>query len=393
MSSLNGSSSARLTLLGAVLLTFLAASSAPTPLYASYQQAWGFSTFWLTWVFAVYAFALLVALLVGGRLSDHLGRRPVILAALLLEAGAMLLFHQAHGLVDLVLARALQGLATGIASSALGAALLDVDGERGPWLNSLTPLLGMALGALGCGLLVEFAPAPLQLVYRLFLTLFLLQGLALLRLPDSGPRRPGLLAALRPQLAVPPQARAMLWRVLPLELAVWAVGGFYLSLMPALVKAATGTTSILVGGGVVAGLTLTGAACLHGLRLWPAARLLRLGASTLVAGPALLWLAVASGQLGLFALGTLVTGVGFGSGFLGATRSLLPLAQPAQRAGLLAAFYVLSYLAFCLPALAVSALVPRLGLTGAAELYLVGVILLALLGVRNSLPRACAQPG
>ncbi|TCQ94052.1 MFS transporter [Pseudomonas sp. JUb52] len=393
MSSLNGSSSARLTLLGAVLLTFLAASSAPTPLYATYQQAWGFSTFWLTWVFAVYAFALLAALLVGGRLSDHLGRRPVILAALLLEAGAMLLFHQAHDLADLVLARALQGLATGIATSALGAALLDVDAERGPWLNSLTPLLGMAIGALGCGLLVEFAPAPLQLVYRLFLALFLLQGLALLRLPDSGPRRPGLLAALRPQLAVPPQARAMLWRVLPLELAVWAVGGFYLSLMPGLVKAATGTTSILVGGVVVAGLTLTGAACLHGLRLWPATRLLRLGASTLVAGPALLWLAVASGQLGLFALGTLVTGVGFGSGFLGATRSLLPLAQPAQRAGLLAAFYVLSYLAFCLPALAVSALVPRLGLTGAAELYLVGVILLAALGVRNSLPRRCVQPG
>ena len=387
MSSLNGSSSARLTLLGAVLLTFLAASSAPTPLYATYQQAWGFSTFWLTWVFAVYAFALLAALLVGGRLSDHLGRRPVILAALLLEAGAMLLFHQAHDLADLVLARALQGLATGIATSALGAALLDVDAERGPWLNSLTPLLGMAIGALGCGLLVEFAPAPLQLVYRLFLALFLLQGLALLRLPDSGPRRPGLLAALRPQLAVPPQARAMLWRVLPLELAVWAVGGFYLSLMPGLVKAATGTTSILVGGVVVAGLTLTGAACLHGLRLWPATRLLRLGASTLVAGPALLWLAVASGQLGL------VTGVGFGSGFLGATRSLLPLAQPAQRAGLLAAFYVLSYLAFCLPALAVSALVPRLGLTGAAELYLVGVILLAALGVRNSLPRRCVQPG
>ncbi|MDQ7912665.1 MFS transporter [Pseudomonas sp. 102515] len=393
MSSLNGSSSARLMLLGSVLLTFLAASSAPTPLYASYQQAWGFSTFWLTWVFAVYAFALLAALLVGGRLSDHLGRRPVILAALVLEAGSMLLFHQAHGLADLVLARALQGLATGIATSALGAALLDVDAERGPWLNSLTPLLGMAVGALGCGLLVEFAPAPLQLVYRLFLLLFVLQGLALLRLPDSVPRRPGLLAALRPQLAVPPQARAMLCRVLPLELAVWAVGGFYLSLMPGLVKAATGTTSILVGGVVVAGLTLTGAACLHGLRRWPAAHLLRLGASTLVAGPAVLWLAVASGQLGLFALGTLVTGVGFGSGFLGATRSLLPLAEPAQRAGLLAAFYVLSYLAFCLPALAVSALVPRLGLTGAAELYLGGVILLAALGVRNSLPRPSVQPG
>lgn len=392
MTAANGSSTARLTLLGTVLFTFLAASSAPTPLYASYQQAWGFSTFWLTWVFAVYAFALLAALLVGGRLSDHLGRRPVILAALVLEAGSMLLFHQAHGLADLVLARALQGLATGIATSALGAALLDVEAARGSWLNSLAPLLGMAGGALGCGLLVEFAPAPLQLVYRLFLALFLLQALWLLRLPDSRVRRPGLLAALRPQLAVPPQARAMLWRILPLELAVWAVGGFYLSLMPGLIRTATGTDSILIGGGVVAGLTLTGAACLHGLRGWPAVRLLRLGASTLVAGPVLLWLAVASGQLGLFALGTLVTGVGFGSGFLGATRSLLPLAEPAQRAGLLAAFYVLSYLAFCLPALAVSVLVPRLGLAGAAELYLAGVVLLALLGVRNSLTRSCVQP-
>lgn len=393
MTVATASSRARLTLLGALLLTFLAASSAPTPLYASYQHAWGFSTFWLTWVFAVYAFTLLAALLVGGRLSDHLGRRPVILGALVLEAGSMLLFHQAQGLADLVIARAVQGLATGIATSALGAALLDVDRERGPWLNSLAPLLGMAVGALGCGLLVEFAPAPLQLVYRLFLLLFVLQGLLLLRLPDTLAPRPGLLAALRPQLAVPPQARGMLWRVLPLELAVWAVGGFYLSLMPGLIKAATGSSSILVGGGVVAGLTLTGAGCLHGLRGWSSARLLRLGAATLVAGPALLWLAVASGQLGLFALGTLVTGVGFGSGFLGATRSLLPLAEPDQRAGLLAAFYVLSYLAFCLPALAVSTLVPRLGLAGAAQLYLAGVILLALLGVRNSAPRPCVQPG
>ncbi|MEH3023048.1 MAG: MFS transporter [Pseudomonas oryzihabitans] len=387
-----GSSQARLSLLGTLLLTFLAASAAPTPLYASYQQAWGFSTFWLTWVFAVYALALLAALLVGGRLSDHLGRRPVILGAVALELLAMLLFHQAHDLAHLVVARAVQGLATGIATSALGAALLDVDRERGPWLNSLAPLLGMAAGALGCGLLVEFAPAPLQLVYRLFLLAFLVQGLLLLRLPEALPRRPGLLAALRPQLAVPLQARAMLWRVLPLELAVWAVGGFYLSLMPGLVKAATGTTSILVGGGVVAGLTLSGAGCLHGLRRWPAERLLRLGASTLVAGPGLLWLAVASGQLGLFGLGTLIAGVGFGSGFLGATRSLLPLAEPSQRAGLLAAFYVLSYLAFCLPALAVSTLVPRLGLTGAAELYLAGVILLALLGVRNCLARPRVQP-
>ncbi|MBA1189344.1 MFS transporter [Pseudomonas entomophila] len=370
----------RLALLGALLFTFMAASSAPTPLYARYQQAWGFSTFWLTWVFAVYAFALLAALLVGGRLSDHLGRRVVILAAVGMEAGALVLFHQAHGLVDLILARALQGWATGIATSALGAALLDSDPRRGPWLNSLAPLLGMTAGALGCGLLVTFAPAPLQRVYQVFFGVFLLLGLGLSRWPDVLPPRPGLLAALRPQLAVPPQARAMLWRVLPVELAVWAISGFYLSLMPGLIKTATGTTSVLVGGAVVAGLTLSGAACLHGLRHWPCERLLRLGSGALCAGPGVLWLAVAGGHLSLFVLGTLITGIGFGSGFLGATRSLFPLAEPDQRAGLLAAFYALSYLAFCVPVLLVSVAVSWLGLAGAAQLYLAGIVLLALLG-------------
>lgn len=382
---------ARLGVFGALLFTFMAASSAPTPLYASYQQAWGFSTFWLTWVFAVYAFGLLAALLVGGRLSDHLGRRSVVLGAVLMEIGSLWLFHQAHGLDDLIAARAVQGVATGLATSALGAALLDSDQQRGPWLNSLAPLLGMAAGAVGCGLLVTYAPLPLQLTYQVFLGSFVVLALCLLGVPDLLPRRPGTLAALRPRLSVPPQARAMLWRVLPLELAVWATGGFYLSLMPGLAKAVTGTTSVLLGATAVAGLTLSGAACLHGLRHWPAERLLRLGSLALAAGPILLWLAVLGGQLTLLLVGTVATGIGFGSGFLGATRSLLPLAEPGQRAGLLAAFYVLSYLAFCVPALLVSVLVPRLGLVGAAQLYLAGVLGLALLSGWKLRARFCAQ--
>ncbi|WP_313739404.1 MFS transporter [Pseudomonas sp.] len=382
---------ARLGVFGALLFTFMAASSAPTPLYASYQQAWGFSTFWLTWVFAIYAFGLLAALLVGGRLSDHLGRRSVVLGAVLMESGSLLLFHQAHGLNDLIAARAVQGVATGLATSALGAALLDSDQQRGPWLNSLAPLLGMAAGAAGCGLLVTYAPLPLQLTYQVFLGLFLVLALCLLGVPDLLPRQSGTLAALRPRLSVPPQARAMLWRVLPLELAVWATGGFYLSLMPALAKAVTGTTSVLLGAVAVAGLTLSGAACLHRLRHWPAERLLRLGSLALTTGQILLGLAVLGGQLTLLMVGTVVTGIGFGSGFLGATRSLLPLAEPGQRAGLLAAFYVLSYLAFCVPALLVSVLVPRLGLVGAAQLYLAGVLGLALLSGWKLRAPPCAQ--
>src|ERR1700727_3962841 len=107
-------------LLTSILVTLLASSSAPTPLYATYQARWGFSPVAVTVVFGVYAVAVLVSLLVLGGLSDHIGRRPVLTAALLAQAGVMLLFATASGLDVLLLARVLQGLATRAAVRAIG---------------------------------------------------------------------------------------------------------------------------------------------------------------------------------------------------------------------------------------------------------------------------------
>ncbi|WPD74212.1 MFS transporter [Dickeya fangzhongdai] len=125
------SSSGAVTLHTTTLIAFLAASSAPTPLYRLYQQQWGFSATLLTVVFAAYALALLLALLVTGRLSDHVGRRPVIALALALQIIAMLGFLCAAGPGWLIAARVLQGFATGMATAAAGAALLDLGRERG----------------------------------------------------------------------------------------------------------------------------------------------------------------------------------------------------------------------------------------------------------------------
>ncbi|KPA94087.1 MFS transporter, partial [Pseudomonas asplenii] len=145
-----------LVFLSITLLTFLAASSAPTPLYHLYQEALEFSAATLTLIFGVYALSLLAALLTVGSLSDYLGRRPVLFSALLLEIIAMGLFIAADGIPLLIAARVLQGFATGMATSALGAALLDRDNRKGPLVNSLAPLLGMACGALGASLLAEY---------------------------------------------------------------------------------------------------------------------------------------------------------------------------------------------------------------------------------------------
>jgi Na+/melibiose symporter-like transporter len=364
--------------LAITLLSFLAASTAPTPLYHLYQEHLQFSAATLTLIFGVYALSLLAALLTVGSLSDYLGRKPVIFTAVLLNMLAMLLFINADSVAWLIGARVLQGFATGMATAVLSAALLDTDRQQGPMVNSVAPLLGMALGAMGCGLLAEFAPLPLQLTYWVLFALFAMQALYVWRLPESVSRQPGAWASLRPTLHVPIQARRMLWRVLPIDLAVWALGGFFASLAPSLVRTATGSTSNLIGGATVAVLTVTGASMIYTLRNRPADKVLLLGASLLPAGVALILLAVHSASLPLFFFGTLVAGSGFGTGFLGALRSIVPLALPHERAGLMSAFYVLSYLAFCLPSLLAGNLTRSFGLVATTDGYGAVLIILSL---------------
>ena len=106
-------------LLATVLFAFFFAAAAPSPLFVVFQHAWGFSSSMLTVAFAIYAIALLISLLVAGSLSDHVGRRPVVLGALVLQAVAMGLFLLAHDIGGLIVARAVQGVATGVASGAL----------------------------------------------------------------------------------------------------------------------------------------------------------------------------------------------------------------------------------------------------------------------------------
>ena len=389
--SSNLSSRSGLVFLAFVLLSFLAASSVPTPLYHLYQEAWHFSPATLTMVFGVYALSLLGALLTVGSLSDYLGRKPVILLALLLNMLAMLMFVYASDVGWLLAARVMQGFATGMATSVLGAALLDNSRTQGALVNSVSPLLGMAFGALGTSLLVDYAPQPLQLAYEVMLLLFVLQAVVLVWLPESVSRQAGALASLLPAMSIPVQARSTLWRVLPVDVAVWMAGGFFLSLAPSLVRAATGSTSNLLGGALVATLTMSGAAAIFILRNTVADKTLALGTAMLALGLGLILLATNSGVLAWFFIGTVVAGTGFGAGFLGAVRSVMPLAHAHERAGLMATFYVLSYLAFCVPAILAGFMVRNVGLVATTNGYAAVQIALCLLALSGMWRRRSAR--
>src|SRR5437588_535745 len=371
----------------AAAIAFSASGAAPTPLYHEYQEHFGLTAFMITIIFAAYVLCLLLALLTVGSLSDYIGRRPTILAALTLNVLAMILFMTAGSAVALIVARAMQGFATGLAITTLAAIILDTDKERAPVLNSFTAFAGLSAGTLGASALVTFAPAPEQLVFFVLLVLTVIEAAILWFMPETATTKPGAFASLRPRVYVPRVARATFAAVTPVNIASWSLGGFYFSLMPSVVRAATGTTLPIVGGVVVATLTFAGAVAVVALRKLAPEKLFILGIITLAFGVLTTLVGVQYQNVGIMLFGTLVGGVGFGTVFSGTLRSVLPYAQPGERAGLLSAYFVEGYLSFSLPALAAGFLAPVVGLTRTADFYGIGVILLAITSLAITLLR------
>jgi MFS family permease len=367
-------------LVGVVLGVVLFAASAPSPLYPVYEQRFGFTPTTLTAIFAVYAFALIAALLLTGSLSDRVGRRPVLLGSLLVLAAAMVVFAAADGVGWLFAARVLQGLGTGVATGTLSAALLDLQPRpgAGSTVTSVGPSFGLAFGALVAGALVQHGPAPRQLVFWLLLAAFLLAAAALALVPETVPYQPGWLRDLRPRVGVPRAARATFAAVAPMVVAGWALTGFYLSLGPSLTASLTGGTDRLVAGLPLAALFGAGGIVSLCTPRWTAERAVLVGGPLFVAGVALTVGGIASGWFWLYLVGSVVGGAGFGPSFAGSLRALAPLVGPTERGRLLTAVYVTSYLGFSVPALAAGILTSHLGLRPTADAYAAVVIVLAL---------------
>jgi hypothetical protein len=369
-------------LVAGVLFLLLFVSGAASPLYGIYQAQWRFSATTLTAVFGVYALVLLVTLLVFGSVSDYLGRRGVIAVSLVAGAGACGLFLAAHGAGLLFAARALSGASAGIATSAGGAALVDLQPEgsgRAPVVTSAAILLGLGAGGLGTSALVQYAPAPTHLIWWLLLGACAAAAAAVLAIPQTAPGRPGVLASLRPRVAVPRQARGMFAAALPVMIAAPALNGFYLSLGPSLAAQVLGSPDLLWGGLVIFLVTGTGAAATVAFRRalsGPAATLV--GCLTLVAGAAMTLAAIETSSAAAFLAGTAVAGAGSATGFfLGAYRILAPLARPGQRAGLIAASWIVFYLAFSVPVVIAGAAITHFGLHRTAVVYTAALAVLA----------------
>jgi len=367
-------------LVAGVLFLLFFAAAAPSPLYSVYQSRWQFSATTLTSVFAAYAVLLLATLLVFGPASDYLGRRRVILAGLAMAAGASGLFLAAENVGLLFAARALHGAAVGTATSALGAALIDLQPQgsrRAPVITTAAAMLGLAAGGLGASALVQYGPAPTHLIWWLLLGADLAAAGGVMAMPETATPRPGVLASLRPRVAVPRQARGTFARALPCLIAVWMISGFYLSLGPSLAAQVLRSPDLLWGGLVIFLLNGIGTAAIVVVSRTSGPTAMLAGCLALVLGTAVTLAAIQTASGAAFLAGTAVAGAGFGPAMLGAFRTISAEATPEHRASLIAAYFIASYAAFSIPVVVAGVLTTHVGLHRTALGYCATIAVLA----------------
>lgn len=337
------------------LVAVFAAVGSTIPLFNIYRAEDGFTNAGISVTVVAYSVATLTTLLVLGRLSNHLGRRPISIASLaLLILGCVVLLN-VHDIVVLVAGRLLMGLGAGLASSSLTSYIVDAAPKRPAWLASVassqTVMLGLALGAIASGALVQFGPWPRDLGYLIVIGLLLLSVALIAVSPETATPTPGAWRSLRPRVLVPAQVRGLLPVAAAVLLATWAAGAFYQAFVPALVEDQLHTRSPLVLGLVFAaymGPSVLGAPL--GGRFTPAGAQ-RVGMIGFLAGMAGVITAIVTGTLVLFIAATIVAGASQGIAISAATRGLLSGSTLADRAPTFSVIYLLSYSGSTIPAL------------------------------------------
>lgn len=363
-----------------ILGLFIAAASAPSPLYNVFQADWHFSAITLTLVFAVYALALLLALLFFGSLSDYIGRKPVLIAALSIEIVSMVVSAFALNVEWLLVARVLQGIATGLATAVLNAALLDTQSPRRPGSAALASMVvsmsGLGVGAITSGLLVDYAPWPTHLIFLILCGVMLIVVLLVCVATETATLQPGWKQSLFPTIAFPTQARKPLLTAGPSLAASWALVGLYLSLGPSLAAYILREHSSLVESLIILAFTATGATTAFLLRHRSTPQLLLAGAIVATIGVVVTAVGISTTLPMAFFAGTVIAGAGAGLTFVSALRHILSKASSDQRAGLAATVYIISYFALGFPVIIAGAAITKVGLSHAAFAYAFVVIAL-----------------
>lgn len=376
------------------LFTTILASHVPTPLYAAWQEAWGFSSTALTAVFSVYVLGVVLTLLTMGSLSDQVGRRQMLVPGLVFIVCGSIVFLLAGDIYQLGLARLLTGIGTGLVTGAATAAVVELDPDDN-WARSATRAalaftLGCSAGPALSSMALRWTGHAFIWPFLAVIVLGVVSIVLLLMTPwpaGVGQRQPDFrLRNWRPtRITVPrPLLGTFLFAAAVISLA-WSTGSLYSSLGPSIARDLAGVTDLAMAGLFASGWQLVAGLSQFAGQRQPFNRLIMLGPALLISGLAALAGAVLLGSVWLFSLATLATAMGAGTVGVIATVTIARSAPPAERAGMTSAFYLAAYMTMATVVLGIGFASDRLGMVNSIVGFslLISIAAVALVFVRK----------
>jgi MFS family permease len=370
----------------------------PTPLYPGYEARFGFGPLTVTVVFATYAIGVLLALILLGRASDVIGRRPVMFTGIAIAVISSVIFVIAGalssgGLPLLFAGRVTSGLTAGIFAGTATAAISDFakpgQQRKASVVAAVANIGGLGLGPLLAGILARYASLPLQTSYLVHIGLLAVATTCVLRIPEPVKKR-GLRSLRVQELYVPPEARLVLAQAGTAGFAGFAVLGMFTAVTPAVLglldyhnPALTGLVVFAVFAAAVCG-QLTAASLANRTSLLT-------GTSALVVGIGLVGASLWAASLGLLVAGGVVAGAGFGLSFGAALGAVTASSPPDRRSAVASTFFAICYVGISLPVVGIGIGANAYGLVHTGEVFAVIIALLsltALVSLARTLPAA-----
>lgn len=295
-------------------------SNSTTPLYVHWQEQMGFSSGMLTVIFALYIAGLLGTLLVAGQLSDHYGRKPVLVPGLVAALIACALFASASSVAMLAIGRLLAGVAVGVIVSAGMAAVVDAGGieqkRRSSLLASIAMVLGAGLGPLLAGGLAQALAEPVLAIFVIEALVLCSAMIVALTLPArSAPVAMGPLRLRLPHVPANNRIQVLC------GIATFGPGltatSFVLALGPSLLARLLNVRSPLLAGGIACAMFFSAVGVQFVVRQWAIKRIFTASATATVLAMLSLTLAIHESLVTALILAALFAGAGQGLGQLG----------------------------------------------------------------------------
>lgn len=369
-----------LALLAYAFAAAMMGTTLPTPIYAVYADHMHFAVQTTTVIFSTYAVGVLFALLVMGRWSDAVGRKPMLLGGVAFSIASAVVFLFADSVPVLLVARVLSGLSAGVMTGTATAAIVEAAPERlrgrASVVATIANIAGLSAGPIFAGLLVQYVPHPTALPFVVHIALMAVAAVAVLAVPETSAAS-GRIGLQR--LAVPAVVRPVFLTAATAAFAGFTVTGLFMAVVPSFLSEVIGIGNHAAAGVVASSIFIASAiAQVAAQRITPS-RAVAIGCAILVVGMAMLAAALHVSSVWLLIGAGVVAGVGQGISFSRGLAAVIAATPPRQRAEVNSTYFVVSYVAITLPVVGTGFAGQHWGLQTAGTAFAVAVGVLAAL--------------